>query len=154
MIMTSNYMDGNQCYIETSNIDGETNLKLREAPTQLMGLVTATPTGGTPKKEIFEGTIEFEPPNKNIHNFIGALHMDTFPNEPMPLCADNIALRSSLFCNTDWAYGIAIYTGKETKIQMNNRHAHSKIGRLEQYLNKAIIIIFAAQVLTDCKCNT
>ena len=25
LILTSNYDDGNQCYIETANIDGETN---------------------------------------------------------------------------------------------------------------------------------
>ena len=27
LILTSNYDDGNQCYVETANIDGETNLK-------------------------------------------------------------------------------------------------------------------------------
>jgi magnesium-transporting ATPase (P-type) len=64
----------------------------------------------------------------------------------MPLSADNILLRSSLFSNTDWAYGIAIYTGQETKIQMNNRHAPSKQSKLEQYLNLAIIIIFFCQI--------
>ena len=141
LIMTSNYADGNQCYIETSNIDGETNLKLREAPTQLMGLAS---TGFPPVKELFEGHVEFEPPNKNIHNFIGALHI-TALSEQIPLSADHLLLRSSLFSNTDWAYGVAVYTGQETKIQMNNRHAPSKIGRLEEYLNTAIKLIFFAQ---------
>ena len=147
LIMTSNYRDGNQCYVETSNIDGETNLKLREAPTQLLSLVSATPKGQPPSRNLFMGKVEFERPNKNIHNFIGALHMEKIPGDPVPLSADNMLLRSSLFSNTDWAYGIAVYVGKESKIQMNNRHAHSKIGRLEQYLNKAIIIIFIAQVI-------
>lgn len=145
LVFTSNYMDGNQCYIETSNIDGETNLKLREAPTQLMGLVRHITPGHPPTREIFQGHLEFEAPNKNIHNFVGALHNDAIPGESMPLSTDNLLLRSSLFSNTDWAYGIAVYVGKETKVQMNNRHAHSKIGRLEQYLNDAIILIFIAQ---------
>lgn len=144
LLMTSNYADGNQCYIETSNIDGETNLKLREAPAQLMSLVAG---GHPPNKNLFLGFLEFEPPNKNIHNFVGALHLDALPNESIPLSADNLLLRSSLFTNTEWAYGVALYCGQETKIQMNNRHAASKIGRIEEYLNVAVILIFAAQVI-------
>lgn len=143
LLMTSNYADGNQCYIETSNIDGETNLKLREAPSQLMGLVAS---GHPPQKELFGGYLEFEPPNKNIHNFVGALHIDALPSESIPLSADNLLLRSSLFSNTEWAYGVALYCGQETKIQMNNRHAASKTGRIEDYLNVAVKLIFAAQV--------
>jgi magnesium-transporting ATPase (P-type) len=52
-----------------------------------------------------------------------------------------------MFSNTEWAYGIAIYTGQETKIQMNNRNAPSKMSRIEEYLNKAIVFIFIAQCL-------
>lgn len=141
VIITSNHADGNQCYVETANIDGETNLKLREAPAGLLSLATA----GDITSALFDGEIEFEPPNKNIHNFSGVLrlrHIET----PLPLSADNMMLRSSLFSNTDWAYGIAVYTGQETKIQMNNRHAPSKISKVEYYMNTAIIIIFFAQI--------
>ena len=141
LIYTSMFADGNQCYIETANIDGETNLKLREAPIGVRPLVNS----GNLTKDIFAGRIVFEPPNKNIHNFIGTFYNEAV-SEPMPLSADNILLRSSLFSNTDWAYGIAIYTGQETKIQMNNRHAPSKQSKLEQYLNLAIIIIFFCQI--------
>eukprot|EP00605_Chrysophyceae_sp_TOSAG23-4_P002081 GSChrysophyteH1.ASY1.ANO1.2302.1 assembled CDS len=97
LCMTSNYDDGNQCYIETANIDGETNLKLKNAPSDL-------------KDEIFEGTID-------------------------------------LFSNTDWGYGIALYTGQETKIQMNNRRAEGKMSGIEKLANKAILAVFLAQVV-------
>jgi phospholipid-transporting ATPase len=141
LIMTSLYGDGNQCYIETANIDGETNLKMREAPAALLDLVRS----GKARKELFDGHVEFEPPNKNIHNFIGALHLKG--RDPISLSADNMLLRSSLFSNTEWGYGIAVYTGQETKIQMNNRNAPSKMSKLEKYVNKAIIMIFIAQVI-------
>ncbi len=145
LIMTSNYADGNQCYVETANIDGETNLKLKEAPAPLLPFVKM----GDITENLLTGNIEFEPPNKNIHNFIGALHLEGVA-QPIALSIDNILLRSSLFSNTDWAYGVAIYTGQETKIQMNNRHAVSKLSKLERYINNAIVIIFIAQVTLVC----
>ena len=67
--------------------------------------------------------------------------------DEMALSADNIMLRSALFSNTDWAYGIAIYTGQETKIQMNNRSISFKTSKLEGYLNNAVIIVFSGQIL-------
>lgn len=142
IILTSNYAEGNQCYIETANIDGETNLKVREAPPALASLAS----DGKPKVSLFSGTIEFEPPNKDIHTFIGALHLDSM-EDPIPLTAENIILRGALFSNTDWVYAIALYTGQETKIQMNNRLAKSKMSKMEKYLNSAIVIIFFAQML-------
>ena len=143
LIMTSMYEDGNQCYIETSNIDGETNLKLREAPSQVRRLAVAS--GGVPSLEMFKGKFEVEPPNKNIHNFIAAMHLEGV-GEQIPLGPENLMLRGALFCNTDWAYGVAVYTGQETKVQMNNRLAPSKMSKLESYLNIAILIIFLSQV--------
>ena len=141
LILTSMHADGNQCYVETANIDGETNLKLKEAPAALKPLIR----NGEPTKALFQGTLQFEEPNKSIYTFIGA-----FKNEALgidvALSAENLLLRSSLFSNTDWAYGIAIYTGQETKIQMNNRHAGSKMSQIERYANTAIIIVFFAQV--------
>ena len=67
--------------------------------------------------------------------------------DEIPLSADNIILRSALFSNTDWAYGIALYTGQETKIQMNNRSIGFKMSKLEGYLNNAVLIVFSGQVL-------
>lgn len=144
IIFTSNYLDNNQCYVETSNIDGETNLKLKEAPIELK-LLTDT---AQPKPSLFQGFLEYEAPNKNIHVFIGnilrisnrsrsiyiyfcnittstataapsgALHMENIPG-PIPLSTSNLLLRSSVFTSTEWGYGIAVYTGQDTKVQLN-----------------------------------
>lgn len=146
LLLTSNYGDGNKCYIETANIDGETNLKVREAPPLLLENFPELIEKGVLTPELASGSIEFEPPNKNIHKFIGNLRLDK-AKETIPLGAENILLRSAIFSNTDWGYGVVIYAGKETKIQMNNRHAPSKMSRLEQNLNMAIIIIICAQVV-------
>ena len=145
LIFTSMYHDSNQCYVETTNIDGETNLKLREAPPDISKLHNNRANASS---QLFKGFFEYEPPNKNIHNFIGALHLDA-ADAPMALGPENLLLRSSLFSNTDWGYGIAVYVGQETKIQMNNRHAPSKLSKIEIYVNKAIKLIFIAQVFRN-----
>ena len=141
LIFTSMFADGNSCYIETANLDGETNLKVRQAPVALRALAKQ----GVPSPVMFDGNIEFEPPNKNLNSFVGAMHLKSIPS--IPLEADNVLLRGCLFSNTEWAYGIAIYTGQETKIQMNNRHADSKLSQIEQYANTAVIVIFLLQSL-------
>lgn len=141
LIITSYFADGNKCYVETANIDGETNLKVREAPAQLLQVVAS----GEVTPELFSGRVEFEPPDKNIHNFNGALRLDGM--EAMSLSADNLLLRGSIFSNTDWGYGVVVYAGQETKVQMNNRNAPSKISKLEEYVNEAIKLIFVAQFI-------
>jgi magnesium-transporting ATPase (P-type) len=81
LLLTSNFSDSNQCYVETTNIDGETNLKVREAPAALKQLIDLkNPT----KKSLFSGSIEYELPSKNIHTFIGALHFEAL-SDPVPL---------------------------------------------------------------------
>lgn len=142
LLHTSLHRDGNQCYVETANIDGETNLKLKEAPAEVKPFIT----GDEPNVEIFRGRVEFEPANKSIYTFSGALHLDKLEN-PIALGPMHILLRGSMFANTDWAYGVAIYTGQETKLQMNSRHAPSKLSKIELYANNAIKIIFLANVV-------
>eukprot|EP00981_Chlorochromonas_danica_P006961 scaffold1507_cov158-Ochromonas_danica.AAC.30 len=146
LILTSIHNDGNKCYVETANIDGETNLKVKEAPSGLLDSFKHEIEEGRVCPKLFQGSIEFERPNKNIHTFVGTLKLDG-ATEAIPLGVNNLVLRSSLFSNTDWGYGIAVYTGQETKIQMNSRHAPSKMSQLESNLNSAIIIIFWAQVV-------
>ena len=141
LILTSNWDDGNQCYIETANIDGETNLKMKNASADLKPLITS----GEPIPELFRGEVEFEPPNKSIYTFGGAYRCKAVEH-PIALGPENVLLRSSLYSNTDWGYGIALYTGQETKIQMNNRETATKMSGIEHLANRAIEMVFVAQV--------
>ena len=108
LLLTSNYADGNQCYVETANIDGETNLKVREAPAAIIKMLgqedrivfdqaTNAAIGVSLNEKILEGGLEFEPPNKNIHNFIGALTLNAVKDGAISLSPENLLLRSSLF---------------------------------------------------------
>lgn len=93
LVLTSMHSDGNKCYVETANIDGETNLKLREAPSLLVSnelghLVSA----GRPVPELFRGTIQAEEPNANIHKFVGTLQLQSCQHA-IPIDSQNILLR-------------------------------------------------------------
>ena len=141
IVHTSNYKDGNTCYIETANIDGETNLKAREAPAALLHSTEEV------TEDLFQGYVECELPNKNIHNFAGALMLEN-QQEAIALGVNNMIWRASIFSNTDWAYGIAVYCGEETKVQKNNLSGQAKMSRVEKYANQAIIAVFFIMVLT------
>ena len=142
LIATSNWADGNQCYVETTNIDGETNLKVKEAPTPIKSLIK----NGEIIPGLFKGELEVELPQKNIYTFLGAFKSNAI-KEPIPLGIENLLVRACVLSNTEWAYGIAVYTGSESKIQLNSMDAPSKMSQLEGYLNKAILIIFAIQAV-------
>ena len=66
------------------------------------------------------GTIECELPNRNLYDFAGTFKTNT-AEYPIPLGPDQILLRGSQLKNTEWIYGVVIYSGQETKLMMVRR---------------------------------
>lgn len=54
-------------FIETANLDGETNLKIRQ------GLQSTSKLTTVHDLKLLTGTIECEPPNKHLYEFNGVL---------------------------------------------------------------------------------
>ncbi|KAJ0525872.1 putative P-type phospholipid transporter [Helianthus annuus] len=50
----------------------------------------------------------------------------------------NIILRGCVIKNTDWAVGVVVYAGRETKAMLNNSGAPSKRSRLETHMNQEL----------------
>ncbi len=75
------------CYVETLQLDGETNLKIRESiPCELL----KTPTCDV------ESTIDCEAPNKMLYEFVGRITVTNTQNdtkEEVPMKIENILLR-------------------------------------------------------------
>jgi len=55
--------------------------------------------------------------------------------------ADNIILRGSILRNTEFIYGVTVFTGHETKIMMNSTKSKMKFSNLDVITNKLIYVI-------------
>lgn len=47
---------------------------------------------------------------------------------PLPLTADNLLLRGCTLRKTEWAVGVVVFTGQESKIMMNRTPSPRKVG--------------------------
>ncbi|KAF6146443.1 hypothetical protein GIB67_037743 [Kingdonia uniflora] len=114
-------------YIQTINLDGESNLKTRYAKQETMS-----------KKEKIQGLIKCEKPNRNIYGFQANMEID---EKRVSLGPSNIILRGCELKNTVWAIGVVVYAGRDTKVMLNNSGAPSKRSRLETQMNREIILL-------------
>jgi phospholipid-translocating ATPase len=81
-----------------------------------------------------------DPPIKDIHTFYGVLTLRS--TEPGPTTETSIPLNveNVLWANTvlaaGSAVGLVVYTGKETRAVLNTSEPETKMGTLEQEVNK------------------
>lgn len=63
----------------------------------------------------------------------------------MPLNPDNLLLKGSSLQNTEYVYGVAVYTGHETKIMQNCVGARLKKSDVQKKMEKYILITILLQ---------
>ncbi|XP_041668855.1 probable phospholipid-transporting ATPase VD isoform X2 [Cheilinus undulatus] len=119
------------CYIETSNLDGETNLKQRQVVSDLQL------QGAELTLENFKSRIECENPNNDLSRFRG--YMEHPNGVRVGLHNSNLLLRSCTIRNTETVVGIVVYAGHETKAMMNNSGPRYKRSQLEKRLNMDVL---------------
>lgn len=133
LFLSSNYEDG-ICYVETSNLDGETNLKLKHA------LEATSCLQDESSLCQFKAVTKCEDPNENLYSFIGTLYCN---RKQYPLSPQQLLLRDSKLRNTDYVYGVVIFTGHDTKVMQNAINPPSKRSGVEKRLDKIIYILFS-----------
>lgn len=135
LILLSAGQENGVCYVETSNIDGETNLKMKQACKKTMLL-------RTPESLVqMRGFIRCENPNEKIHSFEGTM-LAMEEKEAMSLSLEQLLLRGSTLRNTDWIYGVAVYTGVDTKMLRNSNAAPLKRSLVERQTNTRVFYVF------------
>ncbi|KAI9219490.1 hypothetical protein BC828DRAFT_386043 [Blastocladiella britannica] len=137
MVLMRTSLEQGTCYIQTSQLDGESNLKQRQAVPLIQNSVNSLDDVAA-----FQGSIECEDPNEDLYNFDGSITMAG--NAKVPLTIGNLLLRGTTLRNTPEIIGMVIFSGEETKIRMNaNRNKRAKTPNLEKQTNHVVIIIFA-----------
>ncbi|CAK9163424.1 unnamed protein product [Ilex paraguariensis] len=130
MVLLSTSDPTGVAYVQTINLDGESNLKTRYAKQETISKL--------PEEGKISGLIKCEKPNRNIYGFHAYMEID---GKRVSLGPSNIILRGCELKNTAWALGVAVYAGRETKAMLNNSGAPSKRSRLETYMNREIILL-------------
>ncbi|KAM3609516.1 uncharacterized protein V6R79_016184 [Siganus canaliculatus] len=122
------------CYIETAELDGETNLKVRQAPTVTSDL------GDMTKLKDFDGEVICEPPNNKLDKFTGTLY---WRDSKYPLDNEKMLLRGCVLRNTEWCFGMVIFAGLQTKLMQNCGRTTFKRTSIDKLMNTLVLWIFA-----------
>lgn len=135
MLLLASSENSGMCYIETANLDGETNLKIRQS----LPVTSECLTSEKLKYILNPTTIECDQPNARLYEFEGQLVMHN-GDERYPLGPLNILLRGAKLKNTSWVYGLVLYTGHESKLMMNSlASSPAKQSVLEKTTNTHIL---------------
>lgn len=137
VLFSTNTPDG-VAYIDTCNLDGETNLKVRQA-------IPATANLQEPNLlQSLNGTIKCDDINNMLYTFNGCLEMN---GQQYSLDNKQVLLRGCIVRNTKFAAGAVVYTGLESKLMLNSSSARTKKSKLERGLNMKLISIFAFLII-------
>jgi len=105
----------------------------------------------------FIAALTTEPPNPSVHTFSGKLTLPPLHAEliqkgvfippegrtflDVSLDAENVLLRGAVLRNTEWAIGVAFFTGTDTKLVQNSVKTPSKFSQLDRLMNFTVVAI-------------
>ena len=129
------------CYIETANLDGETNLKIKQAIPETANLVSPS------ELSRLTGKVRSEQPNSSLYTYEATLTMQAGGGEKeLPLAPDQLLLRGATLRNTPWIHGIVVFTGHETKLMRNATATPIKSTHVERMVNRQILMLVSILV--------
>ncbi|GMM31804.1 aminophospholipid-translocating P4-type ATPase [Martiniozyma asiatica (nom. inval.)] len=141
VILSTSDEDG-ACYVETKNLDGETNLKVKQAMKCSHSELKSVDDFSKCKF-----WLESEGPKSNLYSYEGNLKYFEEGNENSqmgyePVNINNMLLRGCSLRNTKWVVGLVVFTGDDTKIMLNSGITPTKKSRISRELNWSVILNF------------
>jgi phospholipid-translocating ATPase len=157
IIVLSSSEDDCICFVETKNLDGETNLKVRQGPVDTSWIRTAADC-----EKRLRLVLESEQPSTNMLRYQASLTIHPVPEsvsgndksetsprsdtpastvsgqqgpKKVPVDINGILLRGSVVRNTSWVIGVVIFTGVHTKQVMNTGKTPSKRSEIDKMMN-------------------
>ena len=147
VLLASSEPDG-LCYIETANLDGETNLKIKQALPETSTMVSPS------ELSRLGGRIKSEQPNSSLYTYEATLTMQTGGGEKeLALNPEQLLLRGATLRNTPWIHGVVVFTGHETKLMRNATATPIKRTRVERQLNWLVLMLIGMLLALSVVCT-
>jgi phospholipid-transporting ATPase len=123
-------------FVNTKNLDGETNLKDKQAFEMTKHLS---------EKLLAEltGEVQCDKPNPSLVKWNCNIKIRN--SEWEALTMNQLLLRGCIIKNTDYIYGLVIYTGRETKIMLNSKPPTHKTSNVLKRMNTLLYSVFVFQ---------
>lgn len=144
MILVYSSAETETCHIQTANLDGETNLKIRYIPNKFPRVNTIEELGS------IIGVINCEKPNTRLYEFRGKITLAD--GNEVALSNNNILLRGQNLKIAPIIYGCAIYTGANTKVMLNSKFKANKLSSVERRLNVFVLVFIIILTLLTLGC--
>jgi phospholipid-transporting ATPase len=164
-------------FVDTANLDGETNLKAYKARPETKGLS---------RKQIkrFRAKVQATINNPNLYKFQGnmellghtndvpagdedltesemtrmmpsqgsSIQMSNMGDSTLALDEKNLLLRGSRLRNTKECYAGVVYAGIESKVQLNANNPPSKFAQTDKIINRVALTIFSFKIFACIGC--
>uniref|UniRef100_A0A452R2B3 Phospholipid-transporting ATPase n=1 Tax=Ursus americanus TaxID=9643 RepID=A0A452R2B3_URSAM len=131
IFLSSSRADGT-CHVTTASLDGESSHKTHYAVQDTKGFHTEEDIDG------LHATIECEQPQPDLYK---------------PLGSENLLLRGATLKNTEKIFGVAVYTGMETKMALNYQSKSQKRSAVEKSMN-VFLIVYLCILVSKALINT
>uniref|UniRef100_A0A8B9QK31 Phospholipid-transporting ATPase n=1 Tax=Apteryx owenii TaxID=8824 RepID=A0A8B9QK31_APTOW len=149
IFLASSSVDGT-CYVTTASLDGESNFKTHYAVRDTTVLCTDEAI------DSLTATIECEQPQPDLYKFVGRIIIYRSNQEPVArsLGPENLLLKGATLKNTKKIYGVAVYTGMETKMALNYQGKSQKRSAVEKSINAFLIVYLCILLSKATVCTT
>ncbi|XP_069923071.1 phospholipid-transporting ATPase IG isoform X12 [Oryctolagus cuniculus] len=150
LILLSSCTTDGTCYVTTASLDGESNCKTHYAVRDTITLCTAESI------DTLRAAIECEQPQPDLYKFVGRINIYSNSLEAVArsLGPENLLLKGATLKNTKKIYGVAVYTGMETKMALNYQGKSQKRSAVEKSINAFLIVYLFILLTKAAVCTT
>ncbi|XP_023377576.1 phospholipid-transporting ATPase IG isoform X2 [Pteropus vampyrus] len=150
LILLSSCTSDGICFVTTASLDGESNCKTHYAVRETIALCTAESI------DTLRAAIECEQPQPDLYKFVGRINIYSNNLEAVArsLGPENLLLKGATLKNTKKIYGVAVYTGMETKMALNYQGKSQKRSAVEKSINAFLVVYLFILLTKAVVCTT
>eukprot|EP01117_Protostelium_nocturnum_P006113 TRINITY_DN2203_c0_g1_i3.p1 TRINITY_DN2203_c0_g1~~TRINITY_DN2203_c0_g1_i3.p1 ORF type:complete len:1236 (+),score=387.58 TRINITY_DN2203_c0_g1_i3:144-3851(+) len=158
VVLLSSSEEKGIAFVEASSLDGEAGLRRKEPLKQTSVINNEEKLKEWISQEVM---IECERPNEKMSSFEGRIQIknpsssskdssdESGEEGQLPLTLRQVLLRGCTLQSTEWAYGIVVFTGHDTKTMRNAKPPKFKLSAFEHSINHflTILLVFTIAIM-------